>query len=141
LVKILYLYCWLFRFKLKVDSNKVDSNKVEKITKRHKIELSYEIKRKIVNLFKEKCKSQNKYTQTKLIDDLKSELGISLKKSTLSDILKNEDKIANVPDSCDYRDRKAKYPALEDCLYMFLTQLLSNGISVNEDILISKAVC
>ena len=68
---------------------KVDSNKVEKITKRHKIELSYEIKRKIVNLFKEKCKSQNKYTQTKLIDDLKSELGISLKKSTLSDILKN----------------------------------------------------
>ena len=29
--------------------------------------------------------SQNKYTQTKLIDDL----GISLKKSTLSDILKN----------------------------------------------------
>ena len=46
---------------------KVDSNKVEKITKRHKIELSYEIKRKIVNLFKEKCKSQNKYTQTKLI--------------------------------------------------------------------------
>ena len=45
----------------------------------------------------------------------------------------------NVPDSCDYRDRKAKYPALEDCLYMFLTQLLSNGISVNNDILISKA--
>ena len=54
--------------------------------------------------------SQNKYTQTKLIDDLKSELGISLKKSTLSDILKNKDKIVYVPDSCDYRDRKAKYP-------------------------------
>ena len=49
MVKILYLYFRLFRFKMKVDSNKVDSNKVEKITKRHKIELSYEIKRKIVN--------------------------------------------------------------------------------------------
>jgi len=46
--KILYLYFRLFRFKMKVDSNKV-----EKITKRHKAVLSYENKRKIVNLFKE----------------------------------------------------------------------------------------
>ncbi len=68
-----------------------------------------------------------------------SELGISFKRSTLSDILKNEDKIANAPDSFDYRDRKAKYPALEDRLYMFLNQLLSNGISINDDILLSKA--
>jgi hypothetical protein len=37
----------------KVDSHKVDSNKVEKVTKRHKAVLSYENKRKIVNLFKE----------------------------------------------------------------------------------------
>jgi len=36
----------------------------------------------------------------------KSELGISLKRSTLSDILKNEDKFANAPDSFYYRDRK-----------------------------------
>ena len=51
--KILYLYFRLFRFKMKVDSHKVDSNKVEKVTKRHKAVLSYENKRKIVNLFKE----------------------------------------------------------------------------------------
>ena len=38
---------------MKVDSHKVDSNKVEKVTKRHKVELSYENKREIVNLFKE----------------------------------------------------------------------------------------
>ena len=44
MVKILYLYFRLFRFKMKVDSHKV-----EKVTKRHKVELSYEIKRKIVN--------------------------------------------------------------------------------------------
>ncbi len=40
---------------MKVDSHKVDSNKVEKVTKRHKVELSYENKRKIVNLFKLNC--------------------------------------------------------------------------------------
>jgi hypothetical protein len=34
---------------MKVNSHNVDSNKVEKVTKRHKVELSYEIKRKIVN--------------------------------------------------------------------------------------------
>ncbi len=38
---------------MKVDSHKVDSNKVEKVTKRYKVELSYENKRKFVNLFKE----------------------------------------------------------------------------------------
>ena len=38
---------------MKVDSHKVDSNKVEKVTKRHKVELSYENKREIDNLFKE----------------------------------------------------------------------------------------
>jgi len=48
--------------------------------------------------------------------------GLSLKKSIVSDILKNEDKIVNAPDSFCLRDRKAKYPALEDCLYIFCAE-------------------
>ena len=50
---------------------------------------------------------------------LKQELGLFLKKSTVSNILKNEDKIVNAPDRSGFRDRKTKYPALEDCLNMF----------------------
>ena len=46
------------------------------------------------------------------------ELGTRLSKSTISDILKNPKTIESAPDRVRFRARAAKYPELEDCVYM-----------------------
>jgi len=67
------------------------------------------------------------------------ELGYKIANSTISDIVKNQDDILAAGDNIEFRQRTAQYPELEDCLFMYLTQLLDRKMSVSEKILIKKA--
>jgi len=106
---------------------------------RTKKELSYELKRSIVKHYHEERQKNKKYSQAMLAGHFETVLGCKLAKSTLSDILKQGDAIEKAPERIQFRNRKAKFPEFEDCLFIYLQQLLDKKISVSDEILLTKA--
>ena len=107
--------------------------------KRNKFELSYDLKKQIVKHYSEERKKNKKYTQAMLATHFETVLGCKIAKSTLSDIVKQREQIENASEKVQFRDRKAKFPEFEDCLFIFLQQLLDKKISVSDEIMINKA--
>jgi len=99
------------------------ANKVS-TPQRSKLELSYGLKKQIVKHYSEERKKNNKYTQAMLAAHFDTVLGCKIAKSTISDILKQSSQIEDASDRVQFRDRKAKYPEFEDCLFIYLQQLL-----------------
>ena len=63
----------------------------------------------------------------------------SLKVSSLSGILNDSYKILNTDFTSKFRDRKAKQPELEECLYKWFLDQQAHLIPLSEEILIEQA--
>ena len=72
-------------------------------SKRIKRELSYDIKKRIVNTWTVKKKENPKYTRAMLSDMYEDELGYKIANSTISDIIKNQSDILAVNDRVEFR--------------------------------------
>jgi len=72
-------------------------------SKRIKRELSYDIKKRIVNTWNVKKKENPKYTRAMLSDMYEDELGYKIANSTISDIIKNQSDILAVNDRVEFR--------------------------------------
>ena len=112
----------------------------EKISasKRPKIELNYDLKKQICKTYLENLKLNKHYTHAMLIDHFEPIVGARIARSTLSDILKLKEKI-EVSNNVQYRARPAKYPELEDCLFIKMNDMLDRLVNVTDDILLAKA--
>ena len=118
----------------KINLNNLNKNDKPK---RGKNELSYSIKKDICKTYKDKKLINPKFTQTQLIDMFEPILGYKVKRSTISDIINNQDQI--MTSDAEFRARAAKYPELEDCLSIYIKQLLDKGISCSDSIIKNKA--
>ena len=72
------------------------------------------------------------------IDHIELILETRIAETTLSNILSSKVKIESA-DNIGFRVRAAKYPELEDCVSIYLNQLLEKGIPVSDNILIEKS--
>ncbi len=79
-----------------------------------------------------------KFTRSMLSDLYEAELGFKILISTISDLVRKQSEIM-ATDNAEFRASHARYPEMEECLYIFLTSLLAKKISVSETMLINKA--
>ena len=69
--------------------------------------------------------------------------GTSLDKSTVGDILKEKEKwmvvMEHDPNAKCLRSRPALYVNLEDCVFLWMSQVQSKGATISDDVLLEKA--
>ena len=104
--------------------------------KPEKQQLSFGLKREIC-LFKTKNPKQ---TLVQLRKHFSVANNIEIPISTLSDIIRQSSSILNSTlDNGRVRARGAKYPELEECLFVWQCELLNKHVAVSDDILLNKA--
>ena len=116
---------------------KVDlKNNLPSTPKRKQRELSLVHKKAICNLYKDRKSKFGKCTYSYLITHFEKEIGYRLPPSTVTGILKLGDTNSKLEaldaDNSLYRRRSAKYPELENCLFIWNNQMESQGISVDD---------
>lgn len=102
--------------------------------KRKRTEINVNIKNKICQL-----KNDNKHlTLAQLQECILNKMGISVGKSTLCDILKTSRRWLDIETYSGSRVSQAKYPELEDALFIWICQVNAINGTVTDDIIVNK---
>ena len=83
-----------------------------------------------------------KLKQSEIKAHFEDKWNISIGKSTLSEILNNQEKyltLQSVRTPNTKRLRTGDYPQLEQCVYLWLIDKVKNGISINDALIIKQA--
>jgi hypothetical protein len=117
-----------------------------KINKKHdkkptrvKRELTMAIKKEIVSHYQTMKARNPRYTQLDLITDFSSVVGYKIPTTTISGILHLKESILESDQYDGYRNRKPKYPQLEESLFAWYEQARADNSAINDQILIKKA--
>jgi hypothetical protein len=104
--------------------------------KRERRELTQDEKREIIDLHK----SKPEYKQVELIKIFSKKFDYIIPRQTMSDII-NHEKLNNPNKSTGntYRNTDARFPDLENALFLWFTDMRSRRIPISNDILIEKA--
>lgn len=108
------------------------------MTRSH-VELQYYEKQEIIELKKANAKA----TLLDLKRMIKKKYGKDVGKSTISELLnKNVEKLVNAAatGNVKFRDRPAKYPKLEEVLYLWFLEMRHHKAIVNDSLLRRKAL-
>ena len=105
------------------------SEKLNESKGRVKRELSYDIKKRIVNAWNSKKKENPKYTRAMLSALFEEELGFKIANSTISDIVKNQGDILAAGDNIEFRYNQIYFVINELGLNLNLKQIQNCSIS------------
>lgn len=109
---------------------------------RKKLELTLDQKREICNYYNENSNQFVKIQQTKLILKFNKEFNVNISKSTMSDIIRDREKYTateNLRPLGTIRLREPHHPMLEEALYLWCLNIVSQGVSVSDDMMIEQA--
>ena len=105
---------------------------------RKKVELSLDQKREICNYYNSNTNNFVKIHQTKLI----LKFNVITGKSTMSDIIRDREKYTateNLRPIRTIRLREPHHSMLEEALYLWCLNIVSQGVSVSDEMMIEQA--
>ena len=101
--------------------------------------MDFKQKQTIIKYYEEKRKLGRKFTQDELRLHFESVFTRKIGRSTICDILKNRNKIMAIDAKKKVRDRGAKYPQLEEALFIYYCEMRTYKAPICDELIREKA--